>query len=250
MSRPPACWAAVAALVCVALLATSCVDDPREGARPQGARGPASSSTATVEATADNATELTDEQLIGAVRGAVVRVRQTSCRSVAVGSGFLFDADTFVTNRHVVDGGGLIELLSWDGRDIKVRSARTSVTADLAYLEATPPPGFASIPLRASRLSPGERVAVIGFPEGGPLAVSTGVVDGYEHGLAGDSPEVLKATVVVKHGNSGGPVLDMTGRLVGVIFAEKIRTDEALIIPIEQALRSSSGALAPIDPPC
>jgi len=59
---------------------------------------------------------------------------------------------------------------------------------------------------------------------------------------------LLKATTVVRPGNSGGPALDEQGRVIGVIFAELIASDEALIIPWDVIASLAPGDFAPEQP--
>jgi S1-C subfamily serine protease len=96
---------------------------------------------------------------------------------------------------------------------------------------------------RTTRVDPGERIAIVGYPEGGPLSISTGVAVEYAPSPDPEDPvEILKATTIVKPGNSGGPALDDQGRVVGVVFAEELAVDELLIIPIDTVM-----GIAPAD---
>lgn len=255
---PGAAYRAVAVVLVFGTALSACIDDPGKTAGGSVDRVSAIVSTsttmvATPSTSSVGARELSDDELVDAVRPSIVRVRQTSCRSVAVGSGFMLRPGQFITNRHVVDGGGKVELLSWDGRDLPVQRVATSQTSDLAFVSASLTgfeSRFSALPIRTGRVATGERLAVIGFPEAGPLTISTGVVVGYDAAEPGDASEVIKATTVVKHGNSGGPVLDMKGRVVGVIYAERIRDDDALIIPISDATDADPNLLVGIDPDC
>ena len=73
---------------------------------------------------------------------------------------------------------------------------------------------------------------VVGFPRGGPLTFSRGhildFVDGSRFGIPG---KVMRLTANIEPGNSGSPVLDDRGRVLGVVYAGEIATGLGLAIP-------------------
>jgi S1-C subfamily serine protease len=138
-----------------------------------------------------------------------------------------------LSNRHVVEAARTLEVLTWDGVDATATGAQISKSVDVGVLggEWELVKGLQPLPVRNERVAPGDRVAIVGFPEGQELAISTGVAVSYEVDTEVGTVELLKATTVVKPGNSGGPALDDQGRVIGMVFAELIAADEALIIP-------------------
>ena len=153
-----------------------------------------------------------------------LRVRNISCAGVATGSGFALDEHTIITNRHVIEGAAALELNAWDGSSIEadVDQASTARLVDIAATRVAQ-----SLPTVAEpgpQPKPGERVTAVGYPLGGPLTVSPGrvtrILDGRSlpTGFAFDG-EVIEVSSKIKQGNSGGPLLDRQGRLVGVVFA-------------------------------
>ena len=94
-------------------------------------------------------------------------------------------------------------------------------------------------------------MTVVGYPLGGALAFSSGiVVDRIEGTGFGIDGEVLRLTAHVEHGNSGGPVLDRSGRVVGVVFAIEVATGLALAIPTDTLLAlARTGGFENV-PPC
>jgi S1-C subfamily serine protease len=193
---------------------------------------------------------LTSEELMELARQSVVRVRNTGCGELSVGSAWLADDGRMVSNQHVVEGVRGLEMSTWDGRDMTVASIEAADAADVSRVVATWPPSAALRPMsvRTTRVEPGERIAILGYPEGGELAVSTGVSMGYATDLELAPREILKLTNVVKPGNSGGPAVDQLGRVVGVVYAEEIRTDAALVVPITDAIGPTAVPMQPVLP--
>jgi len=143
-------------------------------------------------------------------------------KRVSTGTGFLVAADRVLTNHHVVDGCERIILRSADGRWLgAVPPARVDEKLDLALLAVPGLPG----PALAFRSNPpvrrGEGVVVYGYPLAGilPDAVLTrGEINGLS-GLA-DNRSQFQISAPVQPGNSGGPMLDMQGNLVGVVVSK------------------------------
>jgi len=132
----------------------------------------------------------------------------------ATGSGFRVARDSFVTNSHVING---CSRLSVNGTPAQVRGndART----DLAILNANlagPNPS-----IRSHRFSVGEQVAVAGYPLRGLLSgfnMTTGTLSSMS-GMGGDT-RLIQMTAPVQPGNSGGPLLDSAGNLMGVVVSK------------------------------
>jgi S1-C subfamily serine protease len=181
----------------------------------------------------------------------VIRVRNTGCGELGVGSAWLASDGTVVTNHHVVADRHELEMLTWDGIDLAPSEVDVANDLDIARLSGdwSSAPELVPLPVRQSRVEPGERIAIVGFPEGERLAVTSGVAVGY--GPEPDTPEheVLKLTTVIKPGNSGGPAIDVHGEVVGVAFAKERDNDEALVIPIQDVMALGPGAFS-TEQPC
>lgn len=183
-------------------------------------------------------------------RRLTVRVRSKTCFGVGTGSGFALDEHTLITNRHVVVGSDKLEVSTWDGRTFSATSATVGTVGDIAIVRVDGRlPQTARLGPRARR---GDPVTVVGYPLGGRLTLRRGTVvdrdDGYRFRIPG---EVLRMTTLVKPGNSGGPVLDDQGRVVGVVFAIELATDWALAIPVDSVRRlMRSGRLQPAPTSC
>lgn len=150
---------------------------------------------------------------------AALRIRNIGCGGVRTGSGFAIGERVLVTNRHVVAGASTLEVSTFDGRDITVRTSGAATVADLAIVrtqQALP----ASVPLASANPEVGQTVTAVGYPLGGPLTTTTGEVLGYRSDpVAKSGLPMLMNSAPVEHGSSGSPLVDITGELVGVVYA-------------------------------
>jgi serine protease Do len=149
-----------------------------------------------------------------AVRRSTVQVRSAGGRRQSSGSGVIWDSrGTIVTNSHVLGKGKhIVEF--WDGStipaDLEVRDGHR----DLAKLKV--PASSTPVNVRDSPIKPGELVIAVGSPLGFSGALSTGVVHtvGPVSGLG--RRKWVQASIRLAPGNSGGPLVDASGRLVGI----------------------------------
>ena len=166
-----------------------------------------------------------------------VRVRNSGCGAVTTGSGFALDAFTLVTNRHVINDSATLEVSTHDGRVIEVEAAEVTTVADLAILKTTTAMGGAFAALAQEDPAEGDAITVVGYPNGGRLTTTTGVVlgatkDPVENNDGGAVGTVLATTAVVQPGSSGSPVLNEDGDVVGVVYARSNTTDQSFIVPV------------------
>jgi serine protease Do len=132
------------------------------------------------------------------------------------GSGVIWSSDgLLVTNAHVVRGAHPIVQL-WDGREFAAVTQRRDTSSDLAQLriDATNLP--AAIPADSSHVRPGELVIAIGNPLGFVGALATGVIHGVSPIRRLGARPWIQADVRLAPGNSGGPLADARGRIVGI----------------------------------
>lgn len=227
--------AAAATMLAVTGCAPSYVDIPQAGSKYTTAPGTnVELAQASVERTAMEFT---------------YRVRNPGCGGVSTGSAFAFSRNLLITNRHVVEDGLFqLELTTWDGKDFKTGVAGISTWADVAIISTT-----TDLPVIAPLgVDPAEGAAVtaVGYPGGGPLTISSGhVVDYVDGSRLGVGHRVIRIDAAVRPGNSGGPLLDTNGAVVGVVFALETRGDRhGLVIPVSTLttqLRSDTLKLAP-----
>ncbi|WP_338665479.1 trypsin-like peptidase domain-containing protein [Pararoseomonas sp. SCSIO 73927] len=141
--------------------------------------------------------------------------------SVVTGTGFLVASERVITNQHVVDGCARITLRAPSGfRYEAVPPVQANRDMDLAVLRVPGIPGPA-LAFREALPQRGEGVVAYGFPFTGVLSSDAKLTRGEVNGLAGirDNPTHIQISAPLQPGNSGGPLLDMRGRLVGISTA-------------------------------
>lgn len=160
-----------------------------------------------------------------------VRVRNVGCDALKTGTGFAVDAHTLVTNRHVIADTKKIQVTTYDGRTIDVTAVSVTAVADLAIVTTEQSiSGFAAL-AQADPLE-GDAITVIGYPGGGHLTTTSGVVLGSVADPLGASlGTVMVTTAPVQPGSSGSPVLNEKGDVVGVIYA-KNESDQSFMVPV------------------
>ena len=183
-------------------------------------------------------------------KGSVVRVVGSACGVGVEGSGWFATPRLVVTAAHVVAGE----------RDTSVQIPRSSglyradvVTFDkrndvavLRVRGAAP-----AVPLRIADARPGAAVAILGYPENGPLTAIPGRIgrtavvltrDAYGHGPV---PRTITAVAGrVRHGNSGGPAVDATGSVESTIFAQRVGSPSGFGVPASLVRRALDRAQA------
>ena len=138
------------------------------------------------------------------------------------GTGFVISSNGHVvTNQHVIDGCGEITGNLSGEAPLKLRLVSSDETNDLALLQAPSPFKEVAV-IRANSVQTGEGVIAIGYPYRGLLTsdftVTTGIVSSLS-GIFNDTRH-LQISAAVQPGNSGGPLLDFTGAVVGVVAAK------------------------------
>jgi S1-C subfamily serine protease len=163
-------------------------------------------------------------QVVGVPRGRDGRsMLQQGGGSVQSGTGFLWDsAGHIVTNNHVVEGAGSVAIRTASGQVIPADILGLAPNYDLAVLRlrATtnlPPPVAVG---RSADLLVGQAAFAIGNPFGLDQSLTTGVISALKRRLptsgGREITDVIQTDAAVNPGNSGGPLLDSAGRLIGV----------------------------------
>jgi putative serine protease PepD len=150
-------------------------------------------------------------------------------QSTATGSGFVIDGQgDIVTAAHVVNGASSLKVTFPDGTTRTATLSGKDNATDVAVLKIDPS-GLKLHPLAlgsSASLTVGDALAVIGSPFGYENSISTGIVSGLDRTI--DAPNgysvahALQTDAALNPGNSGGPILDSSGRVVGI--ADQIAT--------------------------
>jgi putative serine protease PepD len=140
-----------------------------------------------------------------------------------LGSGWVFDDQGHVvTNEHVVEGAQKVTVAFQDGTEVSARVVGSDASTDVAVLELESVPDSVK-PLElgsTSALELGDPVVAIGSPLGLQGTVTAGIVSGLHRDI--EAPDgftidgAVQTDAALNHGNSGGPLLDLDGRVVGM----------------------------------
>ncbi|RZJ86006.1 MAG: trypsin-like serine protease, partial [Brevundimonas sp.] len=144
---------------------------------------------------------------------------ETEPKPLMGGSGVIIDAaqGIIVTNNHVVDGGQKFTVDMTDGRLFDAVLIGADKATDIAVLkiEAT---GLNQVEIASSdNLRSGDLAFAVGYPLGLDQTLTMGVISGLNRSGMGDAVEdYIQTDAAVNSGNSGGPLLDSRGRLIGI----------------------------------
>ncbi len=162
-------------------------------------------------------------------------------RPRGVGSGFILSADGYVmTNAHVVDGADEVYVNLTDKREFKAKVVGVDKRTDVAVLkiDASKLPAVAIG--EVNRLKVGEWVMAIGTPFGLDNTVTAGIVSAKARDT-GEEIRFIQTDVAVNPGNSGGPLINMRGEVVGINSQILSRSGGfmgiSLSIPIDDAMK-------------
>ncbi|MDO5370916.1 DegQ family serine endoprotease [Paracoccus sp. (in: a-proteobacteria)] len=143
---------------------------------------------------------------------------QMQQRSNALGSGFVVSSDgLIVTNNHVIDGADEIEIEFYSGARLPATLVGTDPTTDIAVLkvEAENPLPFVSFgDSDAARV--GDWVLALGNPLGQGFSATTGIVSAKSRALTGTYDDFIQTDAAINRGNSGGPLFNLQGEVIGV----------------------------------
>ena len=139
-------------------------------------------------------------------------------RSNALGSGFVISEDGYiVTNNHVIEGADEISIEFFSGKKLDAKLVGTDSKTDIALLKVqsdTPLP-FVSFG-NSDLMRVGDWVMAMGNPLGQGFSVSAGIVSARNRELYGNYDDFIQTDAAINRGNSGGPLFNMDGEVVGV----------------------------------
>ena len=139
-------------------------------------------------------------------------------RSNALGSGFVISEDGYiVTNNHVIEQADAISIEFFSGEELDAVVVGTDRNTDLALLKVeseTPLPFVVFGDSDAARV--GDWVMAVGNPLGQGFSVSAGIVSARNRELSGTYDDFIQTDAAINRGNSGGPLFNMDGDVIGV----------------------------------
>lgn len=209
------------------------------------------------EAAPPPAGDVEDPEVLAAASSAVqILGLAPECRAQQSGSGFAVSGDRVVTNAHVVAGTQRVTVRDSDGRRHSAEVVAFEPGMDLAVLSV---PDLDRPALEPGATPPaGAMIAFAGYPQGRPLEIGPAELQGtartsmssIDPGAAGPPVEVLQFAGAVEQGNSGGPLLDDAGRVIGVVFARSTADETGFAVTgqsLAGVLEDSAGAVSPVD---
>jgi putative serine protease PepD len=141
----------------------------------------------------------------------------------ALGSGFVYDAaGHIVTNQHVVDGAQQISVRFWNGAKYRATLVGSDPSTDIAVIKVAAPASILHpISLgNSAALQVGQGVVAIGSPFGLEETVTAGIVSALHREMTAPNnftiSDSIQTDAAINHGNSGGPLLDLSGKIIGV----------------------------------
>lgn len=147
---------------------------------------------------------------------------------MGAGTGFVVGANGYIlTNHHVIKGPGktLVQL----SRDKKVRVPARIITVDadgdMALLKVEIPEGIElePLPISTARVRRGASVGAFGYPGGGAVGTGLKITTGVVSSLPDDTPDqMVLLDCTVNPGNSGGPLCDSYGNVIGMVTAKSL----------------------------
>lgn len=165
--------------------------------------------------------------LVDSVKNAVVTVYVTTDAGSGFGSGFVYTDDGYIiTNYHVIDGAKKIVVMCPDGRQLEAKLIDGDELSDVAVILVNNL-GIPKLAIgNSDTLRVGESVIAIGTPVDTEYAgtVTKGIISGVkrkvrvyeEEGYLNKTMEMIQTDTTLNHGNSGGPLINMRGEVIGI----------------------------------
>lgn len=196
--------------------------------------------------------ELNNINIYKSARLATVYITSTTVRrdfffqpvaSNSIGSGFLINSDGFIlTNYHVISGSSRLQVTLFDQSQYTAQPLDIDRSDDLALIKIAPKKKLSSLSLGDSdHLQVGQKVLAIGDPFGLEGTLTTGVVSSIGRAIKGEENQriegMIQTDAAINGGNSGGPLLDSSGNVIGINTAIVGQTNLGIgfALPINRA---------------
>jgi putative serine protease PepD len=180
-------------------------------------------STGAIQNASDESSAISVPAVYQRTHEGVVDIRVGQARGSAEGSGWVYDAKgDIVTNEHVVSGATSITVTLSNGKSFKGHVVGSDSSTDLAVVRIDAPSSMLK-PLAladSDAVQVGSPVVAIGSPFGLPETVTSGIVSALGRSI--DAPnnftiaDAIQTDAPINHGNSGGPLLNAAGQVIGV----------------------------------
>ena len=183
---------------------------------------------ATATGTITSAATVTDGNALAAVAAkvspSIVTVLVDSAGSSALGSGVVLNANGLIlTNNHVIASDGTVSVRLSDGRTVPAEVVATDTTHDLALVQATGLTGLTPVTFAADdSVAVGDTVLAFGAPLGLEGTVTSGIVSATDRSVDTGTEKLtglLQTDAPINEGNSGGALVDTSGRIIGINVA-------------------------------
>jgi S1-C subfamily serine protease len=224
----------------------------REAASPLFRTAPNWSAASTVQSGALTPEEQNNIGIYRTARLATVYITSTTVRrdffyqpvaSQSLGSGFMIDENGFIlTNYHVISGSSRIQVTLSDQTQYYAKALDTDRSDDLALIKISPKTRLSYLHLGDSdHLQVGQKVLAIGNPFGLEGTLTVGVVSSIGRSIGSENDQQLQGMIqtdaAINGGNSGGPLLDSNGTVIGINTAILGRTNMGIgfALPINRA---------------
>jgi putative serine protease PepD len=203
------------------------------GLAPEGTRTIVRQETVSNGQPAANTTGLSVSDIYQRTQKGVVEITVTTSQATnpfggqqtqqAQGSGFVYDSNgRIITNQHVVEGATIISVRFWNGKTYKAEVVGSDPSTDLAVIKVDAPASVLT-PLDladSNAVAVGDNVVAIGSPFGLENTVTSGIVSALHRQMTSPNnfsiDDSIQTDAAINHGNSGGPLLNAEGQVIGV----------------------------------